>query len=944
MVESIFTNTVSFFFFKVHAIGSDGGTVSSVAVPQVQAVFPPAALTKKIRVGLQAQPISSELTADLLGRAVAVSPVVTVEPRRRKFHKAITLSMPAPRAHTQGMINQYSGAAPTLRLLCSITGGQNRAVWEDVTGSTPLTFVKDCVSFTTTVSARFWLMDCRNIQDACRMATELYTHMAFVPFMVKFVVFAKRVEPNEAKISVFCMTDDKEDKTLEQQEHFTEVAKSREVEVLEGRPVWLEFGGNLVPIVKSGEQPEMIFTAFRENRLSFRVRVKESSGGGDALSDAMGRISFQCQPRVAKGEATPTPLCTLNIQLPEAIVLDDDDQHSDYGAAVTTNGSSKFIIDPNRYMKTVLLNEDEIHKADIRLSDISNLLANDWKKLAAELGVSMDDVRCIEKECPDGGQAQQAMVMLRLWLRQRGGQATGNQLEQALLGIDRADIVERCIFNMELVTDDRERAKAKVQLDRLGDEIGAATTTTTTVIAKKVAPPCGSEDNLMSCTDVEEEEHGKEAPTVAHESMDVTLEESHDDEPRIPDESLQQLQADIDEIMAQAAEEVAKEAAAKEAAAKEVAAIDAAFAVKVAAKEAETAVSAAKDAAAREAAENEAAAARELAAVLEAAEKEAAAIKAAAEAAALKAAAEAAALKAAAEAAALKAAAEAAAIAAAREAEEAAAAVRKAAKESPVREFEPPLTRIPSKIKTIKKHSKANAAVTGGRPAVVDIEWGDVPHSVGASEFVEEVRAVRPEHMDFTEISTINLEDVSSPNEHQPDAEPMVIISPGDDYSGEIDEVILVQTPGDDGDIDERSGAASEVDQFSPHRRAICITEEHHTPKAAPRSSVPPPPQLTISSDDDGHITSLSIQSEEDGGGFRDEFGLPFVAPSTGATTTTRTTVTHSSFGDENSTGIPNVRTTTTTEKTFGSSSGSDVALHEAGAELSEDDPGMLIL
>lgn len=71
---------------------------------------------------LQAQPIDPDLTAKLLGRGVAVSPIVTVEPRRRKFHKAITLSMPAPKAHSQGMINQYSGNAPTLRLLCSITG------------------------------------------------------------------------------------------------------------------------------------------------------------------------------------------------------------------------------------------------------------------------------------------------------------------------------------------------------------------------------------------------------------------------------------------------------------------------------------------------------------------------------------------------------------------------------------------------------------------------------------------------------------------------------------------------------------------------------------------------------------------------------------------------------------------------------------------------------
>lgn len=45
------------------------------------------------------------------------------------------------------------------------------------------------------------------------------------------MVFAKRVDILEARLRVFCMTDDKEDKTLEHQEHFTEVAKSRDVEV-----------------------------------------------------------------------------------------------------------------------------------------------------------------------------------------------------------------------------------------------------------------------------------------------------------------------------------------------------------------------------------------------------------------------------------------------------------------------------------------------------------------------------------------------------------------------------------------------------------------------------------------------------------------------------------------------------------------------------------------
>lgn len=39
--------------FQVHAIGPEGGMVSSTVVPQVQAVFPQGALTKKIKVGLQ---------------------------------------------------------------------------------------------------------------------------------------------------------------------------------------------------------------------------------------------------------------------------------------------------------------------------------------------------------------------------------------------------------------------------------------------------------------------------------------------------------------------------------------------------------------------------------------------------------------------------------------------------------------------------------------------------------------------------------------------------------------------------------------------------------------------------------------------------------------------------------------------------------------------------
>jgi ankyrin len=97
--------------------------------------------------------------------------------------------------------------------------------------TTPLTFVNDCVSFTTSVSARFWLMDCQQVGEAARMATDLYREAIAAPFMAKFVVFAKRQEQIEAQLRVFCMTDDKMDKTLEAQEKFAEVARSRDVEV-----------------------------------------------------------------------------------------------------------------------------------------------------------------------------------------------------------------------------------------------------------------------------------------------------------------------------------------------------------------------------------------------------------------------------------------------------------------------------------------------------------------------------------------------------------------------------------------------------------------------------------------------------------------------------------------------------------------------------------------
>ncbi|XP_045293450.1 ankyrin-3 isoform X19 [Leopardus geoffroyi] len=291
-------------------IGPEGGILSSTTVPLVQASFPEGALTKRIRVGLQAQPVPDEIVKKILGNKATFSPIVTVEPRRRKFHKPITMTIPVPPPSGEGVSNGYKGdTTPNLRLLCSITGGTSPAQWEDITGTTPLTFIKDCVSFTTNVSARFWLADCHQVLETVGLASQLYRELICVPYMAKFVVFAKMNDPVESSLRCFCMTDDKVDKTLEQQENFEEVARSKDIEVLEGKPIYVDCYGNLAPLTKGGQQLVFNFYAFKENRLPFSIKIRDTS------QEPCGRLSFLKEPKTTKG-LPQTAVCNLNITLP----------------------------------------------------------------------------------------------------------------------------------------------------------------------------------------------------------------------------------------------------------------------------------------------------------------------------------------------------------------------------------------------------------------------------------------------------------------------------------------------------------------------------------------------------------------------------------------------------------------------------------------------------
>uniref|UniRef100_A0A3Q3JS54 ZU5 domain-containing protein n=1 Tax=Monopterus albus TaxID=43700 RepID=A0A3Q3JS54_MONAL len=293
-------------------IGPEGGRLTSKLVPHVEAIFPETAVTKKVRLGLQAQPIPDELLTRQLGNQATFSPVVTIEPRRRKFHRPIGLRIPLPPSWRESPRDAGEGDTTSLRLLCSVIGGTAPAQWEDITGTTKLMYTNNCANFTTNVSARFWLADCPRTAEAVTFANLMYRELMAVPYMAKFVIFAKMNEAREGRLRCYCMTDDKMDKTLELHENFTEVARSRDIELMEGMPLHLECSGNLVPIRKATQQPRSFsFQAFRDNRLPVSVKVRDSN------KDATGLLSFL--RKCTKYEDTQHVLCNLNITMPPCV-------------------------------------------------------------------------------------------------------------------------------------------------------------------------------------------------------------------------------------------------------------------------------------------------------------------------------------------------------------------------------------------------------------------------------------------------------------------------------------------------------------------------------------------------------------------------------------------------------------------------------------------------
>lgn len=78
------------------------------------------------------------------------------------------------------------------------------------------------------------------------------------------------------------------------------------------------------------------------------------------------------------------------------------------------------LIETETLRKTDFFRDDFYQRT--RLSDLSNLLGEDWVPLASELGLSSSEINVIKSEYPDSV-AKQAQSMLRMWRAESGNKA-----------------------------------------------------------------------------------------------------------------------------------------------------------------------------------------------------------------------------------------------------------------------------------------------------------------------------------------------------------------------------------------------------------------------------------------------------------------------------------------------------------------------------------------
>ena len=109
------------------------------------------------------------------------------------------------------------------------------------------------------------------------------------------------------------------------------------LQVIEGTSQYLDWAGNLVPLLKQRKQHSVDFHAFKDNRVALVVRIR------DPQVEPRGRLLCMREPRAASADPArdgepqqqQTPICALDVSLPLVVYreksaeLEDDEELED---------------------------------------------------------------------------------------------------------------------------------------------------------------------------------------------------------------------------------------------------------------------------------------------------------------------------------------------------------------------------------------------------------------------------------------------------------------------------------------------------------------------------------------------------------------------------------------------------------------------------------------
>lgn len=159
---------------SIRFIDSAGGTLRSSVYPTATCTVPQGALQNELNfipVSIQVINVDKNLVQESLGKGSAISPILTIEPFRRKFHKPIELLLPIP-GH-----DDYKVDANKLKILFSLSPSNGDNVeFEDITGNTCFNVCDaNLLKFSSTCTGRIVIVSCTNsiIDVSCTM-NDLY--------------------------------------------------------------------------------------------------------------------------------------------------------------------------------------------------------------------------------------------------------------------------------------------------------------------------------------------------------------------------------------------------------------------------------------------------------------------------------------------------------------------------------------------------------------------------------------------------------------------------------------------------------------------------------------------------------------------------------------------------------------------------------------------------